>query len=65
MTATDVLSCESEKANLNEQQIQGLYMAVTAVILFFTAGKKGKVKSKNLIKQLAQQPGNYCSCCAL
>ena len=64
-TATAVLSCESEKAHLNEQQIQGLYMAVTAVILFFTAGKKGKVKSKNLIKQLAQQPGNYCSCCAL
>ena len=40
MTATDVLSCESEKANLNEQQIQGLYMAVTAVILFFYCRKK-------------------------
>ena len=42
-TATAVLSCESEKAHLNEQQIQGLYMAVTAVILFFLLQeKKGK-----------------------
>ena len=42
-----------------------IYGSYCCDIVFFTAGKKGKVKSKNLIKQLAQQPGNYCSCCAL
>ena len=40
MTAAAVLSCESEKAHLYEQQIQGLYMAVTAVILFFLLQEK-------------------------